>query len=470
MYLQQLIRLIIGAIPDDGIDDSIAVREAIADACVGDHSLILEGMFNVKQEPNKLGNLNISACVGLKVDTIGNAGFIQEPRQNTITSYDNYLINIDQGSEDISFNGVVFDGQREQWSGTAEQVHLVRSYIASDLVFNNCTFKNSFGAGTKFISTENIHVANNRFFNLGRGGVEGHSNNVGLRITGNSFYDIVDQHISSEGGGGNADWNISNNTHGPHGTGTLLVYDLSNGLTNFIVDSNTIVDGGVQLYHTESFTFSNNNIRSTWAGAPTLVYLKGKNSYGTISGNQFYSAGTDNEIYCLRIAGSDNVRDPRNLTITGNNCRHAGPQGISVVSGEGRINIVGNVVESLASKGGTGILVGQLLNKNQRGVVISSNTIINEDTGIAVSAAACTACSIGDISINANVVHSVKSGSKGFYSQVWNHSPYFIPWPINCRGDANIFDVTGAKWTTTGTTLATPPGLGCIQHGDLVPN
>lgn len=456
-----------GAKPDDGIDDGPAVRAAVEEACISDHSIILEGMFVVDQEQGKLGGINLTNCQGLVFQPIGAAGFEMVPKYNTGANYDYYLINIDGGSSNIVMDSITLDGHRDEFTGTAEQVHLVRTYVASNLTFNNVVFKNSFGAGIKLINSENVLVSNSTFTKLNRGGVEGHSNNVGLRITNNSFTEIVDQHIASEGGGGNSNWVISSNTHGPHGTGSLLVYDLAHGLNNFVVNGNVIVDGGVQLYHTEHFVFSNNNVRTTFVGAPTLVYLKGKNSYGTISNNYFYSAGTDSEIYCLRVAGTDATRDPKNLVISGNTCLHAGPIGISVISGEGRINVSNNVVESLAASGGVGIQVSQLLNKDQRAVSINSNSITNEDIGILVSVAACTTCTQDDIAINGNVVYSTKPNSKGFYNQVSDH--FGIPFATKCRGDANVFDVLGAKWTSTGTVGWPPAGQGCIQHGDAVP-
>ena len=480
MYLPIALAIIIAstnpgrsAVPNDGVDDGPALRAAITRACATDHLLkISAGVFEISQEPGKLGGLNITGCSGLSIVGEGrNATKLRMIPRPMSRGEDYYLINIDGNSSDIEVTMLTLDGRRaefESTNSTAEQVHLIRTYQAKRVDIHDADLINSIGAGIKAIDLNDISVNNVRFRGHGRGGFEAHSNVTDVRLVGNSFYDIADQHIAQEGGGGNSRWSIVANNHGPHGTGSRLVYDLGSGATNLALIGNTIIDGGVQGYSLDRFAFIGNIFDQSEADGGTPLYFKGGNHQGAILGNVIRSESIVNEAYALRVASLDDARDPNSLAIVGNVAMHAANTGFHLVSGLGRLTVDANVISATQDNLSSGIAVSNLLNKDQRSVVISDNSITNEDTGVVVSIGACTTCTQDAIAIGGNAVFSSKLNARGFYNETHNH--FGIPYPSMCRGDGNVMDVLGTTWAKTGTVNPQPNEVeGCTLYGEAVP-
>lgn len=461
------------AVPNDGLDDGPAFRTALTRACATDHLLkIPAGTFEISQESGKLGGLNVTSCAGLSIVGEGRSAtkLRMVPRPMSVGE-DYYLVNIDGGSSDIEITMLTLDGRRAEFEATkstAEQVHLIRTYQAKRVDVHDADLINSVGAGIKAIDLNDISVSNVRFHGHGRGGFEAHSNTTDVRLVGNSFADIADQHIAQEGGGGNSRWSIVANNHGPHGTGSGLVYDLGSGATDLAMIGNTIVDGGVQGYSLDRFAVIGNVFDQSEVSGGTPLYFKGGNHQGAILGNVLRSEGSVGEAYALRVASLDNARDPYSLAIVGNVATHAANTGFHLVSGLGRITIDANVISSTQDATSYGIAISNLLNKDQRSITVSDNSITNEDTGVVVSVGSCATCTQDSIAINGNTVHSTKPGARGFYNET--HTHLGIPYPSMCRGDGNVMDVLGLTWAKVGTANPQPNEVeGCTLYGEAVP-
>ncbi|MEK9644294.1 MAG: right-handed parallel beta-helix repeat-containing protein [Alphaproteobacteria bacterium] len=463
-----------GVTPNDGNDDAAGFRSALATACGagGDHVLDLTqlaaGTYDFTQESGKLGSLNVSGCAGLTVRGLGAQTRLRMIAKYMASGSDWYLFNVDSSSSDIEFADLTLDGSRagfEALGALAEQVHLIRINGASRVSVRNVSFEHGFGDGIKALSLDDLSVADSRFRDLARGGIVGHSGVTDARIVGCSFDSIVDQHIQTEGAGGDARWTIAGNNFG---ASTGLVMDLGSssgsGAVDITVTGNTFDDGRIQMYGLERFTFSGNTIT---ASTGTALYLKGKVRDGVIANNSILSSAS---AYAVNVEALDTTRDPTRLLFSGNVIRHSGSVGLRVISGLGAIAVSGNHIEDTStSTTSTGIQIGNTIAANQRGIVLAGNNVINQGAyGINVSVGNNASSSQDDITINGNVVVSTKSGAKGVYN--WTNNAAGIPYPTKCRGDGNVLDVAGTKWTTVGATSPAPTSAqGCREHGDSVP-
>ncbi len=460
-----------GAIPNDGLDDGTAFRAAAAFACSvnGDHLLeVPAGTWEISREPSKNGGLNLTNCVGLSIVGKGRAAsrLRMLPWVMPLSS-DYYLINVDGGSVDIEIADLTLDGRRDEFEAngsTAEQVHLIRTYNVQRIDVHDADLVESFGDCMKNINADDVGVVNVRCRGSRRDGINSHSLSTDVRIVASSFSDISDQHIATEGSGGNKRWTLVANSHVGNGEG--FTHDLGTGAEDIILLGNTIYDGTVQSYQTDDIVIvANIATMNTNVGVPFA--LKGKNANGVFVGNIVNAIGLDSEASCLRIAAMDIARDASSIVVAENVCTHAGPNGFYISTGAGRFVLDANITRNIGTMStGAGLGISALLpGSTVADVVVSDNVAVDEAVGINVNASR----PFDNGAISGNSVRSTKPSSKGIYTQ-WGNS-YGTPPPRKCRVDGNVFDTLGPKITNTPASPPyTPyPGDGCYPHGDQVP-
>jgi hypothetical protein len=455
-------------------DDGPALRALISAACApgGSHVVDLApGTYLVGQEPGKLGGINITGCQGLTMRGSRHGTRLKMISRYMGVSEDYYLINIDGGSSGIELREMTLDGDRAGFSAAgalAEQVHLVRTYNVQRIDLRDLEMIESYGDCMKNINADDVGIIGVRCRGTNRDGINSHSGSEDVRLVGNSFSGVSDQHVATEGAGGNKRWTIAANSHGVHNGG--FVYDFGSGASDFAVVGETWADGMLQSYGMERLVLVGNVAHNALAAsASSLVLFKGKNVDVVATANALRQQATQSDGSCINVQYLDTARQPEGVVLSGNTCTHDSGVGILASTAKGLINVDANMIRSKAASGGIGVEVwgyGSSPAPAVRNVVVSDNSIDNEWRGVYLPAQYGT---YDDVAVAGNVVTSAKTGSTGTWWEAYTSNS--VPHASRCRVDGNVLGVVGTTINNLSVPGAPPAApLGCWPRGtDAVP-
>ncbi len=233
-----------GAVPDDGHDDTAAIRAAIRASSDGDTIVFSGGVFDIGSEIALYPNRTYTGGAILRKDN-------------------GYVFTVHQRGENITIDGLIFDG-----AGITNG-----SVRADNVTIRNSIFRNINGGGEEKngifwgAGARNSQILNNRFINIqGHNGVYGFGTWDNTTISGNYFENVMEGiHLAYKG----ENLLVANNT------GRLvkrMAIELQGyDAVNTIVENNHFVEWHDQRYH-GSFAYSIMN----W-GTGTIV----RNNYAS---------------------------------------------------------------------------------------------------------------------------------------------------------------------------------------------
>lgn len=454
-----------GAIANDGNDDGVAFRLALAAACAG--PLVLDvpvGTFDIGQESGQLGGLNLTGCDGLTIKGQGYASVLRPVARQMQGGVDYYLINLNISTDHVEIKDLKIDGRRTEFScqsGVCEQIHLISTNVASYVRINGVTFVESYGDAIKLGAVSKVRIENNTFLGMRRNAVTLNGMVYDVIISGNTFGDVADQYLDFESGD-DAIRRVSvvGNTFLAHKNAKIAIAVGGTQVADISFMSNTFDDGSILTGDADRLAFVGNMM----SGSSGYIYFKGGTVQASIVGNVFTPTGTTP---CIAIEEHSGVASS-DIAIGSNVCVTENGSGMSYTSGPGRLALSGNVVRTTGT-GGTGIGTYGNTSTEISGVTVTGNMLYGFDNGVTVYN---RYGAVANAAISGNVVESTKALSKGVYNLVFNAAPYTQDYSKQCRVDGNVFSVENEPEVVNGPdsgSVGPDAGEGCLEHGDAVP-
>lgn len=368
-YSQQSFNIVsFGAIPNDGIDDTPAIRLACQAAALAGGGRIyssLPGVFTIqRQTENRFWGITLPSNT-----TFDGAGMILKNGTSVTQSSSAFWTLGCDGCSNVVVKNLTLDGSFEPpyADGDWEQIHLIAFFNASNILLDNVLAHNVSGNTTYFGSgTKNVTVTNSTFYEFGRGAIGiagGGLGRSGFYITDNIM--IVPASYNNER---DIDVEVAttiSNVQIAHNTVSREI-ELG-GVNNGFVYDNTVGEGGLQMIHISNTTITKNTLSGP-------VYC-GNCDYTDISNNLISAEG-----FVAAAAISVRMQGPENST------------GVSVrenqIVGRGEAGILAERCEDLLIKGNS--IVGdfafgaRLLDGHS--ALLAANSLSGIDYGLSVEA------------------------------------------------------------------------------------
>ena len=305
-----------GGVPDDELDDRVAIQSAIDEAsgrggrvCLGD------GRWRVSRAP--LGSYNRAAGLTIHAPRIEMAGngpgtvieVVGDQGAATI-----FVISVDSGANNIILRDFVIE--TTGMTNTGEQTHAIQigttvgtgpveDVRIERVIFNHPRFPPTrkgdclrMVGGPAPNHVRRVTVIGSRFTSCARSGIAIQRGVHDLIIQGNQFTESSDQDIDSEptSVGGNSGLTIIGNIFQDNVALTQGDWSVSiggyDGPMNGVTLSNNVFEGrGVYLYHSANLVISSNTFNSTMENGYAIIHFGGRAETIVVNGNTMRRRG-----------------------------------------------------------------------------------------------------------------------------------------------------------------------------------
>lgn len=357
-----------GAIPDDELDDRVAIQTAIDDAAArgGGTVCLGHGRWRVSRAPfgsyNRLAALSLHAPrielsgngPGTVIEVVGDQG------GGTI-----YVISIDRGARNITVRDLVLDTSR--MTNTAEQTHAIEvgSSVGAgpieDVRIEGIIFDHRLVApwrkGDCLRLTgdpapnlvRRVTVVGSTFTACARSGIAIQRGVHDVTILGNQFTEASDQDIDSEPSsvGGNSGLTIIGNVFRDDVTVAQADWSVTiggyEGPMNAVILSNNVFEGrGVHLYNSANTVVAGNAFNATMESAAGIINFGHRAETIVIKGNTMRRRGATGPM--IRIVHAPGYW-AQNVTISDNEMVQETPGGGIYTESTVKMSVVNNGIE-----------------------------------------------------------------------------------------------------------------------------
>lgn len=357
-----------GAVPNDGLDDTPAIRaacEAAGQAGGGRVFSSLPGVFTIeRQTENRFWGFVLPSNV-----TFDGTGIVLKNGTSVTQSSSAFWTLGCDGCSNVTVKNVTIDGSFEPpyADGDWEQIHTIAFFNASNVTLDDVTTHNVSGNGVYFGSgTEDITVTNSLFYEFGRGAIGiagGGLGRSGFYIVNNIM--IVPAFYNNER---DIDIEVANQI-----SNVQIVYNTVSremeigGVDDCFIYDNHVGEGGLQMIHVTGSTVTKNTLSGP-------LYC-GNCDYTDISNNLISAEGSvAAAVISVRMQGPENS--------TGVSVRE------NQIVGRGQAGILAERCEDLLIKGnsivGDFAFAARLLDGHS--ALLAANSLSGTDYGLSVEA------------------------------------------------------------------------------------
>ncbi len=389
-----------GGIPDDGLDDRVAIQAAIEEASArgGGRVCLGEGRWRVSRAPlgssNRLAALTIHTPrielsgegAGTVIEVVGDQG------AGTI-----YVLSVDPGAHHITLRDFAID--TSGMTNTGEQTHAIQIGGSSsrigpveDVRIERILFDHPPTPGMRKGDclrmlggpapgeVRRVIVIGVTFTTCARSGIAIQRGVHDLVIMGNQFTEAGDQDIDSEptGAGGNSGLAIVGNVFRDNVAATQADWSVTiggfDGPMSAVTLSNNIFEGrGVNLYRSARTVISGNTFDATMESANGIINSGNRAETIIIHGNTMRRRGADGPM--IRVVHASGF-GAQNVTISGNEMVQETLGGGIAVESAARLSVVNNGIEWIrAAPAASGVYLRSTI-AGAEGTMISGNRMI----------------------------------------------------------------------------------------------
>jgi len=356
-----------GGIPDDNLDDRVAIQSAIdAASSRGGRVCLGDGRWRVSRAP--LGSYNRSAALTIhapRVELSGNGPgtvieVVGDQGAGTI-----FVISVDSGASNITLRDFVVD--TSGMTNTGEQTHAIQigtvvgtgpveDVRIERIVFNHPRFPPSYKGdclrlvgGQAPNQVRRVTVIGSAFTSCARSGIAIQRGVYDLVIMGNEFTKINDQDIDSEPTslGGNSGVTIVGNIFRDSVDATVGDWSVTiggyDGPMSSVTLSNNVFEGrGAYLFNSANLVMSGNVFNTTMRSGYGVVHFGGRAETIVVSGNTIRRQGVDGPM--IRVVHASGYW-AQNVTISNNEMIQGTLGGGIVTESAVKMSVVNNGIE-----------------------------------------------------------------------------------------------------------------------------